>query len=43
MLAVVVFDLTLTPLNIFGILLSLVGGAWYARVEYVERMLASSL
>ena len=38
-----VFDLTLTALNILGILLSLVGGALYARVECFERKLVSSL
>ncbi|KAI0672411.1 triose-phosphate transporter family-domain-containing protein [Trametes maxima] len=33
-LAVVVFDLTITPTNALGIAIALLGGAWYARVEY---------
>ncbi|KAI0643831.1 triose-phosphate transporter family-domain-containing protein [Trametes meyenii] len=33
-LAVLVFDLTITPTNALGIAIALLGGAWYARVEY---------
>lgn len=32
-LAVFVFELDITPLNLFGISLTLLGGAWYARIE----------
>lgn len=35
--AVVVFNLTITPANGLGIILTLVGGAWYAYVEYEEK------
>ncbi|EJD01752.1 TPT-domain-containing protein [Fomitiporia mediterranea MF3/22] len=35
--AVFLFDLTITPVNALGIILTLVGGAWYASVEYQER------
>jgi hypothetical protein len=34
--AVAIFDLTITWVNATGILLTLFGGAWYARVEYQE-------
>ena len=37
LLAVVLFDLVLTPTNLFGIALSLAGGAWYAAVEVAEK------
>ena len=36
-LAVLIFHLTLNPTNIFGITLTLAGGAWYARVELQEK------
>lgn len=36
-LAVVIFNLSLNPTNIFGIILTLSGGAWYARVEFLEK------
>ncbi|CAB4424027.1 unnamed protein product [Rhizophagus irregularis] len=36
-LAVVIFNLTITPTNGLGIFLTLLGGAWYARIEFVER------
>lgn len=35
--AVVIFNLTITTLNAVGILLTLVGGAWYAWIELVEK------
>jgi len=35
--AVIVFDLTITPANGLGILLTLVGGGLYAAVEYHEK------
>ncbi|KAJ7507185.1 hypothetical protein B0H11DRAFT_1970631 [Mycena galericulata] len=35
--AVVIFNLTITPLNALGILLTLVGGAWYASIELAEK------
>ena len=37
MCAVILFDLTITPMNGFGIVLTLVGGAIYAWVELKER------
>ncbi|KIY49866.1 TPT-domain-containing protein, partial [Fistulina hepatica ATCC 64428] len=37
LVAVAIFNLTITVTNGFGILLTLVGGAWYAKVEYQER------
>jgi hypothetical protein len=37
LLAVSVFKTALSPLNLSGILLSLIGGVWYARVEYIEK------
>ncbi|KAJ7628404.1 triose-phosphate transporter family-domain-containing protein [Roridomyces roridus] len=38
--AVVIFDLTITPLNGLGIGLTLVGGAWYALIELGEKQRA---
>ena len=35
--AVILFDLTITPANGLGILLTLAGGALYATVEYHEK------
>ena len=35
--AVVIFDLTITPTNALGIVLTLVGGALYAAVELKEK------
>ncbi|KAJ6588328.1 triose-phosphate transporter family-domain-containing protein [Mycena capillaripes] len=35
--AVVIFNLTITTLNAVGIILTLVGGAWYAWIELIER------
>ncbi|KLO10773.1 TPT-domain-containing protein [Schizopora paradoxa] len=35
--AVSLFDLTITPVNGLGIALTLLGGAWYASVEYREK------
>ena len=35
--AVFLFHLTITPVNALGIILTLVGGAWYASVEYQEK------
>ncbi|KAJ3806270.1 TPT-domain-containing protein [Lentinula lateritia] len=35
--AVMMFHLNITTLNSLGILLTLLGGAWYARVEYMEK------
>lgn len=37
-LAVVIFDLHITPMNLFGITLTLAGGAAYAKVEYDARV-----
>ncbi|CAG8458615.1 118_t:CDS:10 [Ambispora gerdemannii] len=36
-LAVVIFNLTITPTNGLGIFLTLCGGAWYAKIELTER------
>ena len=36
-LAVVIFNLSISGMNALGILLTLVGGAWYATVEYREK------
>ncbi|CDO75092.1 hypothetical protein BN946_scf185010.g17 [Trametes cinnabarina] len=36
-LAVAVFDLTITRTNALGIVITLLGGAWYAAVEYNEK------
>jgi hypothetical protein len=35
--AVFFFNLSLSPLNSLGVFLSLVGGAWYGRLEYNEK------
>ncbi|KAF9011899.1 hypothetical protein BDQ17DRAFT_1321889 [Cyathus striatus] len=35
--AVMMFNLTITPMNGLGIVLTLVGGMWYAKVEMKER------
>ncbi|KAJ3790057.1 TPT-domain-containing protein [Lentinula aff. detonsa] len=35
--AVMLFHLNITALNSLGIILTLLGGAWYARVEYMEK------
>lgn len=35
--AVSMFHLTITPVNALGIVLTLLGGAWYASVEYREK------
>lgn len=37
LLAVSIFNLTITPTNALGIVLTLFGGAWYALVEYSEK------
>ena len=39
MLAVMIFDLTITSINALGILLAIAGGAWYALVEHREKKL----
>lgn len=36
-LAVVVFHTVINPVNLFGITLTLIGGAWYAYIELVEK------
>jgi len=36
-LAVIIFNLTINPTNLFGITLTLAGGAWYAKVELQEK------
>ena len=36
-LAVFVFNLTITRINALGIAITLLGGAWYAAVEYREK------
>lgn len=35
--SVVLFNLTITKMNTLGVLLTLIGGAWYARVDLEER------
>lgn len=35
--SVVLFNLTITKMNAAGILLTLIGGAWYASVDLRER------
>ena len=37
LLAVAIFNLTITPANAAGILITILGGAWYAWVEYEEK------
>lgn len=37
-LAVLIFHLHITPTNFFGITLTLLGGAAYARVEYMAKL-----
>jgi hypothetical protein len=37
LLAVLIFDLTITPANGLGVLLTILGGAGYAFVEFGER------
>ncbi|KAI0718595.1 TPT-domain-containing protein [Cerioporus squamosus] len=37
LLAVAIFDLTITPANAAGILVTILGGAWYAWVEHEEK------
>ena len=39
MFAVSLFHLTITPVNALGIVLTLLGGAWYASVEYREKQM----
>ncbi|MBW0469878.1 hypothetical protein O181_009593 [Austropuccinia psidii MF-1] len=34
LLAIVVFDLVITPTNLMGILLTLIGGAYYGKIEF---------
>lgn len=41
-LAVVIFHIELNLTNVFGIMLTLVGGAWYAKVELQEKGSASA-
>jgi hypothetical protein len=41
--AVFIFDLVITPANMLGIVLTLLGGAWYASVEYREKAKKKSL
>ncbi|KZT59994.1 TPT-domain-containing protein, partial [Calocera cornea HHB12733] len=36
-LAVMIFDLTITPTNLVGICLTLTGGAWYGAIEFGEK------
>lgn len=42
-LAVLIFNLSLNPTNVFGITLTLIGGAWYAKVELSEKKSSSLL
>jgi uncharacterized membrane protein len=42
LLAVLIFDLTITPANALGILLTILGGAGYAFVELREKEEAGS-
>ncbi|KAG8799926.1 UAA transporter [Serendipita sp. 398] len=37
LLAVSIFDLVITPMNMFGVGLTLAGGGWYAVVEYRDK------
>ncbi|KAK4046984.1 hypothetical protein OIV83_005670 [Microbotryomycetes sp. JL201] len=41
-LAVVIFNVQLNPMNLFGITLTLLGGAWYAKVELQEKQSRSA-
>jgi hypothetical protein len=43
LLAVSIFNLTITPTNTIGIALTLGGGAWYTAVEYKDKMRRASL
>jgi hypothetical protein len=43
LLAVIIFNLVITPTNMVGILLTIGGGAWYATVEYAEKKRKASL
>jgi hypothetical protein len=43
LLAVSIFNLTITPTNTIGIVLTLSGGAWYTAVEYKDKMRRASL
>ena len=43
LLAVIIFNLVITPTNMIGILLTIGGGAWYATVEYAEKRRKASL
>jgi hypothetical protein len=43
LLAVSIFNLTITPTNTIGIVLTLGGGAWYTAVEYKDKMRRASL
>lgn len=36
-LAVTIFNLSISGMNALGILFTLIGGAWYASVEYREK------
>ncbi|KNZ52093.1 uncharacterized protein VP01_369g1 [Puccinia sorghi] len=40
LLAIIIFDLVITPLNLLGILITLIGGGYYAKIE-LERKYAS--
>ncbi|KAK4046778.1 hypothetical protein OIO90_006444 [Microbotryomycetes sp. JL221] len=41
-LAVLIFNVQLNPMNLFGISLTLIGGAWYAKVELQEKQSRSA-
>lgn len=43
LLAVIIFNLVITPTNMIGILLTIGGGAWYATVEYAEKRHKASI
>jgi len=43
LIAVVIFNLVITPTNMIGILLTIGGGAWYATVEYSEKKHKASI
>jgi len=36
-LAVIIFDLHINPTNLFGITMTLAGGAWYAKTELDQK------
>lgn len=37
LLAVIIFNVQVSPTNVIGIFLTLAGGMWYAAIEYEEK------